>query len=106
MPKYMAEARYTKEGLPGLIKDGGSGRLNAIRELASSVGGKVECLYYAFGETDLFVVLDLPDNVSAVALSLIVNSTGAATTKLTPLLSPEEIDEAARKSVNYRAPGK
>ena len=53
----------------------------------------------------MYVVVDLPDNVSAAALSLAVNSLGSVELRTTPLLTAEEMDEATRKSVDYRPPG-
>jgi uncharacterized protein with GYD domain len=89
----------------GLLKDGGTGRRAAVEKLFGSVGGKVEAFYYAFGDTDLFVIADVPDNISAAALSLIVNAAGAATARITVLLTPEEIDAAAKKTPSHRPPG-
>jgi len=105
MTKYLIQANYVGDGLKGLLKEGGSSRRAAIEKLFESVGGKVEAFYYAFGDTDLFIVADVPDNVSAAALSLTVNATGAATTKVTVLLTAEEMDAAAKKTPSYRAPG-
>ena len=105
MPKYLTQANYLGEGLKGLLKEGGSSRRAAVEKLFGSVGGKVEAFYYAFGDTDLFVIADLPDNITAAALSMIVNAAGAATTKVTVLLTPEEIDAAAKKTATYRPPG-
>ena len=105
MPKYLIHANYVGEGLKGVLKEGGSSRRSAVEKMFASVGGKVEAFYYAFGDTDVFLIADLPDNVSAAALSLTVNATGAVTTKVTVLLTAEEIDIAAKKAVSYRAPG-
>ena len=105
MPKYLIHANYVGEGVKGLIKEGGTARRAAVKKLFSSLGGKLESFYYALGETDAFVIGDLPDNASAAAASLIVNSTGATTVRVTPLLTVEEIDEAAKKTPSYRAPG-
>jgi len=105
MPKYLVQANYVGEGIKGLLKEGGSSRRAVVEKMFGSVGAKVEAFYYAFGETDLFVIADAPDNVTAAALSLTVNATGAATTKITVLLTPEEIDAAAKKTPSYRAPG-
>jgi uncharacterized protein with GYD domain len=105
MPKYLIQANYVGEGLKGLLKEGGSSRRAAVEKLFGSVGGKVEAFYYAFGDTDLFVVADVPDNVTAAALSLIVNAAGTATARVTVLLTAEEIDAAAKKTPTYRAPG-
>ena len=106
MPKYLVQANYVGEGLKGLLKDGGTVRRAAVEKLFGSVGGKVEAFYYAFGDTDLFVIADLPDNVTATALSLTVNAAGAVTAKVTVLLTPEEIDAAVKKTPSYRPPGK
>jgi len=106
MPKYLVQANYVGEGLKGLLKEGGSSRRTAVKKLFESVGGTVETFYYAFGDTDLFVIADIPDNVTAAALSLIVNAAGAATAKVTVLLTVEEIDAAAKKTASYRPPGK
>ena len=105
MPKYLVQANYVGEGIKGLLKDGGTGRRAAVEKLFSSAGGKMEAFYYAFGDTDLFIIADLPDNVSAAALSLTVNAVGAATARVTVLLTPEEIDAAAKKTPSYRPPG-
>ena len=80
-------------------------RRAAVEKLFGSVGGRVEAFYYAFGDTDLFVIADVPDNVTAAALSLIVNAAGTATARVTVLLTPEEIDAAAKKTATYRPPG-
>jgi uncharacterized protein with GYD domain len=105
MPKYLAHASYTVEGLKGLLKDGGTKRREAVERLAKSLGGTVEAFYYAFGDDDLFVIFDLPDNVSATIGSMVVNASGAAKAKMTVLLTPEEIDQATKKSVDYLPPG-
>jgi uncharacterized protein with GYD domain len=105
MAKYLVQANYVGEGIKGLLKDGGTGRRAAVEKLIGSVGGKVEAFYYAFGDTDLFVIADIPDNVTAAALSLTVNAVGAATAKITVLLTAEEVDAAAKKTPNYRPPG-
>jgi uncharacterized protein with GYD domain len=105
MPKYLIQANYVGEGLKGLLKEGGSSRRAAVEKLFGSVGGRIEAFYYAFGDTDLFIIADVPDNVTAAALSLTVNAAGAATAKVTVLLTAEEIDAAAKKSPMYRPPG-
>ena len=105
MPKYMIHASYTVEGLKGLLKEGGSARRAAIEKAAESVGGKVEAAYYAFGESDVYVIVDLPDNASMAALSLTASATGTVVAKTTVLMTPEEIDAAVKKHPAYRAPG-
>ncbi len=105
MPRYLVKASYSPEGVKGLLKEGGSARRDALTEAVASAGGTVESLFYAFGGDDLYIVMDAPDNVSAAALGLAVAAGGAITWNTTVLLTPEEIDEAARKSVTYRPPG-
>jgi uncharacterized protein with GYD domain len=106
MPKYLFRASYTAEGTKGLIKGGGgTARRAAIQQSAQSVEGKLEAFYYAFGEDDVVGIIDAPNNVTAAAISLAINAGGAASTKLTVLLTPEEIDQAAKKAVTYRPPG-
>jgi uncharacterized protein with GYD domain len=105
MAKYLIKASYTSEGVKGLLKEGGTGRRAAVDELVGGLGGKVEAFYYALGDDDAYVVVDLPDNAAAGAVSLAVNATGAVQIKTVPLLTVEDLDEAAKKSVDYRPPG-
>ena len=106
MPKYLIQASYTAEGVKGLLKDGGSKRRAVAEEAVKSLGGRLEAFYFAFGETDGVLIAELPDNVSAAAVSMVVNASGAIHTKTTVLLTPEEMDKAAKKTVTYRPPGK
>ena len=106
MSKYLIQANYVGDGVKGLIKEGGSSRRAVVEKLAQSVGGKLEAFYYAFGETDAYLILDLPDNVTMAAIALTVNASGAAAVKTTVLMTPEEIDAAGKKSPIYRPPGK
>jgi len=106
MPKFLLQASYTTEGAKGLLKEGGSKRRAEVQKLVEGLGGKVEAFYYAFGASDVFVIVDLPDHASAAAMSLAVNASGAVALKTTVLFRPEEMDEAAKKGVAYRAPGK
>ena len=105
MAKYLIQGNYAAGGTKGLLEKGGSSRRAAVEDLVASVGGKIEAFYYAFGETDVFVIADLPDNVSAAALSLVVNATGAVAIKVTVLLTAEEMDAAIGKTPAYRPPG-
>jgi uncharacterized protein with GYD domain len=106
MPKYLISANYVGEGVKGLLKEGGTSRRKAVDELLGSLGGKVESFYYAFGDTDVYVVIDVADNVTAAALALTVGASGLVDIKTTVLMTPEEVDQAAKKSPAYRAPGK
>jgi uncharacterized protein with GYD domain len=105
MPKFMIKASYTAEGTRGLLKDGGTGRRAAVQKLIESIGGKLEAFYFAYGEDDAYVITDVPDATSGIAVSLAVNASGAVRLSTIPLITPEELDAACKKSVPYRAPG-
>ena len=105
MPKYLVQGSYTQEGIKGILKSGGSARRAAVKEMLERLDGRLEAFYYAFGEDDVYVILDAPDNASVAAVSMAVGAAGAARTKTTVLLTPEEIDQAAKKTVGYRPPG-
>jgi len=105
MGKYLVEANYSPAGLEGVLADGGSGRVAAVTAAVEGLGGSVESFYFAFGASDAYVVIDLPDNVSAAGLSLAVGATGKAATRVTVLLTAEEIDAAAQLHPDYRPPG-
>jgi uncharacterized protein with GYD domain len=106
MPKYLFEARYSPEGAIGLANEGGTSRRDAVKKHLKEVGGKLESMYFAFGDVDCFVIVDLPDNVSAAALSLAVNESGMIASKAIVLLTPEEMDQASKTKVHFRGPGK
>ena len=105
MPKFMLKASYTPEGIKGLLREGGTSRRSTIEELARSLGGSIEAFYYALGEDDVYVISDFPDNVTAVAVSGAVNASGAVKLTTVPLVTAEEVDQAAQKAVDYRPPG-
>ena len=106
MPKYLVQASYTAEGLKGLQKDKASGRRTAVASAIDALGGKLEAVYYMFGEDDVVVIVDMPDNISMSALSFAVSASGLVRTKTTPLMTVEEVDKALGKSISYRAPGR
>lgn len=105
MPKFMIKVSYTAEGTRGLRKDGGTGRRAAIHRLIESVGGNVESFYFAYGDDDAYVIVDLPDATSGLAVTLAINASGAVRLSTVPLITPEELDAACKKSVPYSAPG-
>src|SRR5215211_3685956 len=105
MPKYLIEASYTLEGVKGVRSAGGSSRRDAVARVVESVGGRLETFYFAFGDRDVHTVVDLPDNESATAVALTVNASGAVRVSTTVLVTPEEVDAAAKRSVDYRPPG-
>jgi uncharacterized protein with GYD domain len=106
MPKYLYLASYTTEGLKGLFKDGGSKRREDLGAAVKELNGTLETIYFAFGENDVYSIVDIPDNVSAASLALKITASGAAKVKTVVLLTPEEIDEATKINISYRPPGK
>jgi uncharacterized protein with GYD domain len=105
MPKYLIRASYSQSGIAGVLREGGSSRVKAIHSLASSVGGSVECIYWALGDDDFVMIADMPDNTSAAAVAATVGASGAATVRTTPLLTADDVDQLGSKSVEYRPPG-
>ena len=109
MPKYLVQASYTNKGVPGLLKEGGTKRRDAVAQAVKGVGGTVEAFYYAFGKTDVVFIADYPDNVTAAATSLIGNAAGTSKVTITVLLTPKEVDQATdlakEKMDAYRPPG-
>ncbi len=105
MPKYLFEASYPPQGVQGITSKGGTSRREAVAHMAEALGGSLESFYFAFGEVDSFVTVELPGNEAATACALAVNASGAATVKTVPLLDPEEVDAAAKLSADYRPPG-
>jgi uncharacterized protein with GYD domain len=105
MPKYLCEASYTSEGMKGLLKEGGSSRRTMIEKLVANMGGSLESFYFAFGDNDVYLVADMPGNADMAAIAMTVGASGAVRIKTTVLLSPEELDAAGEKTVEYRPPG-
>ena len=105
MPKYLITAEYSPEGVEGVKSKGGSSRRDAVAAAVEGLGGKLESFHFGFGEQDAYVLVDMPDNEAVSAVALTVNSAGGASMTTTVLLSPEEVDEAAQRSVDYTPPG-
>jgi uncharacterized protein with GYD domain len=105
MAKFLWKASYTTEGVKGVLKDGGTGRRTAVEKVVEGLGGKVESFYFALGEQDVYVIAELPDTVTATAVSLTVNASGAVALQTVELLTPEQVDEATKRSIDYRPPG-
>ena len=105
MAKYLVTGSYTSDGLKGLLKEGGSGRRKAVEAAVKSMGGHLEAYYFAFGDSDVITIVDVPDNVTAAALAIGISSTGTVGTRTTVLLTAEEIDQATKKSLSFRPAG-
>jgi uncharacterized protein with GYD domain len=105
MAKYLIQANYTAEGIKGVLKEGGTGRREAVSAALKGLGGKIESMYYAFGDTDVYLIVEAPDNVTVAALAMGVAATGTVGIKTTVLLTVEEVDQATKKTLSYRAAG-
>ncbi|HEX4568600.1 MAG TPA: GYD domain-containing protein [Vicinamibacterales bacterium] len=106
MPKYLITGSYTAEGIKGLMKDGGTKRLDAVRAAMKSVGGSVDAAYFALGEHDVYITVDAPDHAAVTAVALAAGASGAVRVRTTALLTPAEVDAAVKKAVTYTPPGR
>ena len=105
MPKFLIRGSYTVDGLNRLIEQGASKRCQQVEEAVTAVGGRVESLYWAFGEDDVYLIADLPTTTSAAALSLATAAAGLIRPTTVVLMTPQEVDEAMTQSSGIRAPG-
>ncbi|HEY7046059.1 MAG TPA: GYD domain-containing protein [Jatrophihabitantaceae bacterium] len=105
MPRYLFIASYGSEGAKGVLSKGGTARRSAIEKTVSEMGGRLEAFDFAFGGDDVYATADLPDHAAAAALALTVNADGRTRVKTVVLLTPEEVDAAAQRTVSYTAPG-
>lgn len=105
MPKYLIVATYSSEGMKGILREGGSERKKMIADMTKNLGGELESFYYAFGSRDVYSVVDLPDNVTAAAIATHISAGGMVRSEVIVLVTPEEMDKAARTKMYYRPPG-
>ena len=105
MPKYLFYGTYTPEGYQGLMQEGGSARIDVSHRALQSVGGSLEAFYYANGEQDFYIIVNLPDQVVSTAVTLVGNASGTFRIRAVPLLTPEEMDQAVKMKVDFRPPG-
>ncbi len=106
MSKYLIKANYNSDGAAGLAAKGGSARRDAVGKMVADAGGSIDCFYYAWGETDAYLVVEMPSDEAMLGIALSVNKSGATTITTTPLLTPEQIDVAASSAPGYTPPGK
>lgn len=105
MPKFMIEGSYTSEGVTGVADKGGTARRDAVEQLIASAGGKMESFYFAFGDADVYVIAELPSDEAAAGLALSINRSGSTKIRTIVLLTPEQVDAAAKMAPEYRSPG-
>jgi uncharacterized protein with GYD domain len=106
MPKYLFEAKYTPEGVRGIKEAGAASRAKAVNDMATALGGGLESFFFAFGDVDAYVIVDLPDDEAAAAAAFTVGASAATQLKTVKLLTLDEADAAIARSVDYRPPGR
>jgi uncharacterized protein with GYD domain len=104
MPKYLVQGSYTEQGLKGLLNEGGSKRRAVVEQLASEMGGKLEAFYFAFGSDDFVIILDLPSNIDMTATAIVAQASGTVKSRVTVLVTPEDMDRVVQRKVNFRPP--
>lgn len=105
MPKFLVQGSYAPGGVQAILKEGATARRAAVEKAVTSMGGTLEAFYFAFGDVDLYLIMDLPSATAAIAASLVTNASGTVSSKTTVLVLPEEVDEAAKINIGYRPPG-
>ena len=105
MPKYLWQASFNSDAVKGVVKEGGTSRREAIAHMVEAAGGTLEAFYFAFGDRDALIIVDAPDHATIAAASIAVNASGGVHAKTVVLLTPEEMDAAAKKGVKYTPPG-
>jgi uncharacterized protein with GYD domain len=105
VPKYLISANYTAEGMAGVRAAGAKARVDAVATMLEAMGGRLESFHFAFGETDVFVIAEAPDDEAVAAVSIAINGSGAVSTRTTKLLTVDQVDEALRRTVDYHPPG-
>jgi uncharacterized protein with GYD domain len=106
MAKYLFQISYSEKGHQNLLEEGGTTWQKMVDTSVRSLNGWLEAFYFSFGETDIYVIAELPDNVSAASFSLIASSAGAARIKTNVLISPAEIDLATKKTIKFHESAK
>jgi uncharacterized protein with GYD domain len=98
MPHYLIQVGYNPSGVAAMVKEP-QNRIEKVTPAIEALGGRVESGYFSFGEHDVVLICELPDNASAAAFALAVGAGGAvASHKTTVLLTPDEAVDAMRKA--------
>jgi uncharacterized protein with GYD domain len=105
MAKYLYRSSLTAEGIAGVRAEGGSARRAVVKDAIEKLGGSLEAFYFAFGDDDLVIICDLPDNETAAAFAMETSASGRVSVSTTVLLTPEEVDRSRTHESGWRAPG-
>jgi uncharacterized protein with GYD domain len=105
MPRYLFKVSYSTDGLRGVMKEGAENRATFVSKMAADLGGTIESFDFAFGETDVYVIGEIPDDETAAAIAMAVGASGAGSIETVKLLTPAQVDKARGITTGYRAPG-
>lgn len=105
MAKYLIRGTYTAEGIRGVLKDGGTARVQAVKQVVEGLGGTIDAFYFAFGEDDFVMIVDGTDVPGMLAGTMAAGASGAVRTTTTVLISPDDLDAASKMLTTYRPPG-
>jgi uncharacterized protein with GYD domain len=98
MPHYLGQVSYSQEGWQAIVADP-QNRIEAVRPAIEKLGGKIETAWFAFGEYDIVLIVEMPDNVSAAAMAIAFAAGGACkSVQTTPLMSAGEAVQALQKA--------
>ncbi len=107
MPHYLQQVAYSREGWEALVANP-QNRIEAVRPAIEKLGGKIESAWFSFGDYDVVVITDMPDNVSATAIAMAFAAGGACkSVHTTPLITADEAMQALKKAreCGYRPAG-
>lgn len=105
MPRYLFKASLTAEGISGVRSEGGTARRKVVEDAIGALGGTLVSFDFAFGDDDVIIIAELPDNQTAAAFAMETSSSGRVAVSTTVLITPEEMDRAGDTQSGWRAPG-
>jgi uncharacterized protein with GYD domain len=105
VPKYLFKVSYSASGMRGVITEGAASREEFIGKLSANLGGQLESFYFAFGPTDVYATVSIPDDITAAAVAMAIGASGVGSIETVKLITAEEADAARAIDTGYRAPG-
>ena len=98
MPHYLQQVAYSPEGWEAVLANP-QNRIEAVRPAIEKLGGRIDSAWFAFGDYDVVVITEFPDNVSAAAIAMAFGGGGTCkSVHTTPLISAEEAMQALKKA--------
>ena len=105
MARYLFKVSYSVAGIAGVMKEGAEHRVGFIAKICADAGGSLASFDFAFGDTDAYVICELPDDETAASIAMAVAASGTGGLETVKLLTPAQIDKARAIHTGYRAPG-